>query len=71
MDLETTPAESINTHLRAHQTTVEDWPLAAVVKDFHDWAERMIVEFKLEIGVKAREPGAKRQTSDQQSRKRE
>ncbi len=53
MGFEPTSAELINIQLRAHQTTVEDWPLAAVIKDLHGWAERMIVEFKLEIGVPA------------------
>ncbi|MDP2898628.1 MAG: hypothetical protein Q8Q12_18985 [bacterium] len=47
MGFEAISAEWLKIQLQAHQTAVEDWPLAAVIKDPHGWAERMIVEFKL------------------------
>lgn len=47
------PAEPINVALRAHQTGVTRWPWQAAAADLHLWAERFIVEFKLETAVPA------------------
>ena len=50
---EQTGGERINTALREHQTTVKDWRRGEAVRDLHTWAERFIVEFKLETGPPA------------------
>jgi len=45
--------EAINHALRRHQSDTQDWPLSDVAQDLHAWAERMIIEFRLEIGMPA------------------
>jgi len=51
--METESAEPINFALRDHQTTVEDWNFKELTTDLHNWAERIIFEFKLETGIPA------------------
>lgn len=41
--------ETINLELRSHQQTIDDWNFRQVAFDLHQWAERMVLEFKLEI----------------------
>ena len=45
--------EVINVALRDHQSDVQDWDFSALAADLHRWAERMVVEFKLDIGTPA------------------
>lgn len=51
--METESAEPINFALRDHQTTVKDWNFKELTTDLHNWAERIIFEFKLETGIPA------------------
>jgi len=47
-------AEKINTELRQHQISLDaEWQFGKAAADLHIWAERMIVEFKLDIGTPA------------------
>jgi hypothetical protein len=43
--------ETVNLTLRDHQKSTPSWDFNAVVSELHVWAERMILEFKLEIPV--------------------
>ena len=43
--------ETINIALRDHQQSIEEWKFSEVATDLHRWAERMTLEFKLEITV--------------------
>jgi hypothetical protein len=43
--------ETINLALRAHQENSDGWSFKAAAADLHGWGERMIIEFKLEIGI--------------------
>lgn len=45
--------ERINQALAEHQAAIEDWRYADLARDLHVWAKRMVVEFKLKIGVPA------------------
>lgn len=45
------PTEAINYHLRHHQADAEDWGFSDLANDLHLWGERMIFEFKLQIGT--------------------
>ena len=51
MQLPATTSEPINKALADHQSLTEDWKFQQLVADLHRWAEIMIVEFKLEIGI--------------------
>ncbi len=46
-------AEDINIELRQHQQNIADWQWQPVVDDLHVWADRLIVEFKLETTTPA------------------
>lgn len=48
-----TPVEHINVALRDHQSFAATWGLRVAAADLHQWAERLILEFKLQIGVPA------------------
>lgn len=43
--------EQINLALRQHQSSIGTWDFQAAATDLHRWADRMILEFKLEIGT--------------------
>ncbi len=45
--------ETINIALKEHQATTAEWDFASVATDLHIWAERIIFDFKLEIGIPA------------------
>lgn len=51
--MESQSTEAINWQLRVHQADVQDWDFNRLAADLHLWAERMILEFKLEIGTPA------------------
>ena len=44
-------SEPINLALRDHQTHLQDWSFAATVADLQSWAERFVLEFKLQVGT--------------------
>src|SRR5947199_1298346 len=44
-------SETVNLTLRDHQRGTSSWDFNAVAADLHIWAERMIIEFKLQIPV--------------------
>lgn len=46
--MEAKSPETINRALRRHQVKVDDWDFRKVAADLHTWAERMVLEFKLE-----------------------
>ena len=41
-------AEAINIALRDHQAAVHDWRFSGLAADLHTWAERMVVDFKIQ-----------------------
>jgi len=43
--------EPINVALREHQCKVTDWEFGKAAKGLHLWAERMVSEFALDVGV--------------------
>ena len=45
--------ETINTSLAEHQSSVPNWCHRDLAAELHQWASRMILPFKLEIGVPA------------------
>jgi len=45
--------EPINIQLRRHQVSVSDWQYRAALEDLHTWAERLILEFKLQTTTPA------------------
>jgi len=45
--------ETINLALKEHQIAAADWDFAALTADLHLWAERIIFDFKFEIGTPA------------------
>jgi hypothetical protein len=45
--------EAINSALKEHQTTAEDWERRVLLADLHEWADRFSVQFKLDIPVAA------------------
>lgn len=45
--------EPINDALAVHQAEVEEWEFAELTASLQRWADRMILEFKLEIGTPA------------------
>jgi hypothetical protein len=51
--MEPNSAETINVALRDHQAGVKDWRFCNLAADLHVWAERMVLEFKLETGTPA------------------
>ncbi len=46
-------AEQINTDLKEHQRRVHDWNRQELAENLHMWAERFIIEFKLETTIPA------------------
>lgn len=47
------PSAEINSALREHERTTEDWLWARLASTLHEWTERFNLEFKLEIPVPA------------------
>jgi hypothetical protein len=46
-------SERINTALKDHQIHLDKWNYQALVVDLHTWADRFILEFKLQCGTPA------------------
>ena len=45
--------EPINIAIKHHQATATDWVFASLTVGLHHWAERIIFDFKFEIGIPA------------------
>ncbi len=46
-------AEQINVNLKEHQGHVHEWNYSSLAKNLHVWAERFVLEFKLQCTVPA------------------